>query len=802
MSSTLPARRAARRPVRAGSRGWRATALALAAALALGLTAAPAHALSLGRVTVQSALGEPLRAEIDIPQITPDEIANLRTALGSPEAFRAAGMERSAVLADLRISLQQRPNGTYFLRLASERAVNEPFIDLILEASGPTGRIVREYTLLFDPPSLRQAGPGAAPVPIPAQVTPAPAPEPAAPSTAAEASPPPASPPPPAAAPAPAPAAAAAPASPPAPAATASPPKRQITVQSGQTAAAIAAAARPRTVSLDQMLVSMLRTNPEAFIGGNVNRLKAGAVLELPTEAEAAAVGADEARQTVVAQSKDFNEFKQRLAAGVTERPATAAQGSPGRAATGQVQARVEEKKPAPATPDRLTLSKGAIEEGARDGKASEDRIARERAEREAASRVAELDRNIAELKRLGSESATLAAPPTAAASSASAPAPGIAVPSTLPAPGAAAETASAAASTAAAPASSPVSAPASVAPAPEKSGSTDLFAQPLLLAVAGGVLALLLALALYRRQQARNAQVHPDAATDRLAPDSFFGSSGGQRIDTSEGGNSMLYSPSQIDAAGDVDPVAEADVYLAYGRDLQAEEILREALRVTPQRLAIHTKLLEILARRQDADAFAEIARDAHALTAGSGPQWAEIAALGLELDPGNALYSGAGTPTAETGRTDGPAPAPAVPVAAPAPTPGPLAPSAVPPGLDLDIASFQPRSAPAAALEATGSPFDFSDEDTAAAPAAKVDPNAPDFDLAGLSLDLDDRGFNASASADAGALATKLSLAEEFQAIGDVDGARSLVQEVLAEAKTDGELRGRAERLLAELG
>jgi pilus assembly protein FimV len=532
------------------------------------------------------------------------------------------------------------------------------------------------------------------------------------------------------------------------------------------------------------MLVSLLRANPDAFIGGNVNRLKAGAVLELPNEAEAAAVGAAQARQTVIAQSKDFNEFKQRLAAGVTERPATGGAAPPGRATTGQVQARVEEKKPAPATPDRLTLSKGAIEERARDGKASEDRIARERAEREAATRAAELDRNIAELKRLGSESATLATPASAAAasaaSSASANPAGIPVPATLPAPGAAAGTASAAA-----------------APATDDNRLMDLLANPMLPAAVGVLLALLLGVALYRQQQVRRAPAgfETDAAGDKLAPDSFFGGSGGQRIDTSEAGNSMLYSPSQIDAAGDVDPVAEADVYLAYGRDLQAEEILREALQATPQRLAIHAKLLEILARRHDVDAFEAIARDAHALTGGSGPHWTQIASQGLELDPGNPLYSGAGVPApADMSRAS------TSPAMAQSPQPAPVPAPALPEGLDLDVASFRPRPTPPPAAEAAGSPFDFSDLEPGPAPAAKADSNALDFDLAGLSLDLQDPASSEPGSAGADALATKLSLAEEFHAIGDVDGARSLVQEVLAEA--DGDLRGRAQRLLAELG
>ena len=123
-----------------------------------------------------------------------------------------------------------------------------------------------------------------------------------------------------------------------------------------------------------------------------------------------------------------------------------------------------------------------------------------------------------------------------------------------------------------------------------------------------------------------------------RLQPDSFFGASGGQRVDTNEGtptGSSMVYSPSQLDAAGDVDPVAEADVYLAYGRDLQAEEILKEALRINPQRVAIHVKLLEIYAKRRDAKAFEQVASEAYSLTHGEGAEWDHICELGQELDP-----------------------------------------------------------------------------------------------------------------------------------------------------------------------
>lgn len=795
MSHTLFARLDARRPAPTRQSAWRTHAAALAVAFVLGLAPAPAHALSLGRITVQSALGEPLRAEIDVPQITADEIPNLRTALGGPEAFRAAGMERSPALADLQIILQQRANGSYFLRLTSDRVVTEPFLDLILEASGPAGRIVREYTLLFDPPSLRQAAAPATPIPAqvaPSAPAPAPAPTPAptpaiAPGAAsplaqaseASAPPPAAAPtPPPAPAPAPSVAAASAPAS-------AAKTGRRVTVQTGQTAGVIAATGKPRSISLDQMLVSLLRTNPDAFIEGNVNRLKAGAVLDMPTEEQAASVGAAEARQTLVAQSKDFNEFKQRLAEGVAERAPTGSNAT-GRAASGQVQTRVEDKKAAPAGADKLTLSKGAVEAGSRDGKATEDRIARERAERDTATKTAEIDRNIAELKRLGTESAALAEPaaPTASAAAAagSAPAAGVAVAAAIPglAPASGAASAPAAVASAAAPAAS--STPTASRAADDSAGLGALLGSWVLPVAAGAALVLLLGLALYRRRlHTQAAAEDADTSESRLQPDSFFGGSGGQRINTAEAPSSMMYSPSQIDAAGDVDPVAEADVYLAYGRDLQAEEILREALRATPQRIAIHVKLLEILARRNDLADFEPLAREAHALAGGTGPHWEQIASLGLEIDPGNPLYRKAAATVI------------AAPVAAP------------PPGLDLDFAAFAAKAvptapaAPTAPAESSASPFDFADEPEQT-PAPKTDNATLDFDLAGLSLDLDGPAGGASASTAGEALATKLSLAEEFQAIGDIDGARSLAQEVLAEST--GDIRGRAERLLAELG
>ena len=952
---------------------WRANALAIATAMLLAVSAQDASALGLGRVTVQSALGEPLRADIDIPEITAEEVASLRAVVASPEAFRAAGFEYNAAMANVQITLQRRPDGRYFLRLSSQRPVNEPFIDLILEANWSSGRIVRDYTMLFDPPNLRQSAP-----PLAAEVAPATRPAQTPPRAAApQASRPPA-------------AASAAPTPATREPATASKPEagagKQVTVKAGDTAGRIAAANKPTNVSLDQMLVALLRSNPEAFIGGNINRLKAGAVLEVPTAEQAEQVAAGEASRTIIAQSRDFNEFRRRLAEGV---PVASVTGSE-RQASGRVQAQVEEKKPAPASSDKLTLSKGAIQD-----KGAADKIARERAAKDEATRVAELSKNINELNKLGtatapasvaaasgakpgvplpvgvasaakaapsapaaapvaaassvkavasaqaaaptvatSASAPLAAPAGASASAAktaSAPAPAVplasssaakaasaaaavsppasapaAVAATAPSasaatsamPTATAPAASAAASPGLASASAPAAAAASAAsaarqvpqPQPvETSLVDDLLENPIVPATVAGVLALLLGFGFYRAQQRKKStQVDSSFLESRLQPDSFFGASGGQRIDTNEGnatGSSMVYSPSQLDAAGDVDPVAEADVYLAYGRDLQAEEILKEAMRTTPQRVAVHAKLLEIYAKRRDAKAFELIATEAFNLTRGQGPEWEHISELGQALDPANSLYRPGGHPAPlpadgdAQGEDSGTLATQVIPTAVSPSSPPDLdldldfsigddepAPAAsAPPGvatdmppvaepmpaLDMDFgsassATLEPPAPPelpatsppelAPEQDASDNGLSFDATQTMKPASAKPGPAqapAPDagmieFDLGALSLDLDSPaaasapptpaiskpqaeeaidstagaplstgGFEVEEGSDP--LATKLALAQEFNAIGDPDGARSLAQEVLAEAS--GDLKQKAQRFLAEI-
>ena len=929
-----------------------AAALITAGALSPSLV----HALALGPAKVLSSLGEPMRVEIDVPQISAEEAGSLKVGVPPPATFQAAGVEYNPSLARAAITLERRADGRAYLRVTSDRPVSEPFVDLILEVQWASGRVVRDYTLLFDPPVTRPAAPAA---PVAAQVPAAPAPAPVRPPASPSAMPLSALPPSPQAAarrPAPPPpppvAATRAPVASPPPVSAPAAGTQQVQVKAGETAGKIAAAHLSGEVSLDQMLVAMLRANPDAFIGDNVNRIKAGALIELPTAQQAASVSAAEARKLVAVQAANFNEFRRKLAESAT----TTVGGSANRQAGGKLQTSVEDRQAAAASPDKLKLSKGGVK-----GQSPEAAIASQRQKQEADQRVAELSRNIKDLDQLQKSApagATGAAPaagtasasglpvsvgsaPARPASAASASAPATSVVATAkpasaaasapaataslpasaavvaPAASATAGSASASASAAApavalaasgaastavigasgavaaasaAPAAAtaapvaasaaaaPASKPASVAkpkmppppPPPEPSFLDELLDNPLIPAGLVGLLALLGGFGYYRmRQRKQSAQVDSSFLESKAQPDSFFGSSGGQHVDTNDEtptGSSLAYSPSQLDAAGDVDPVAEADVYLAYGRDLQAEEILREALRVNPTRIAIHSKLLEIYAKRRDVRAFEVVAEQALKLTGGDGTDWERICGMGRDLDSDNALYQPGGRPVANMGDSSTektmvmvpglatatqpvtpvaqqPAPAPQdgvdVPIDldlgdldlplddTPAPSAAVAAPTATPPvddglsweALDSAPAPLAPSPSPAPAASATPPEptldFDVPDLDlssatepaslSSAAPAPEpADASMIEFDLGSLSLDLDQSlpATHTAASAAGGEgdpMETKLALAQEFHAIGDAEGARTLVEEVIA--GSTGALKAKAQRFLSEL-
>jgi len=394
-----------------------------------------------------------------------------------------------------------------------------------------------------------------------------------------------------------------------------------------------------------------------------------------------------------------------------------------------------------------------------------------------------------------------------------------------------------------------------------------SMFDNPLVLPGAGVLLALLAGFGIYRlRGRLRKDAGETSFLESRLQPDSFFGASGGQRIDTrdasSSSASSMSYSLSQLDAIGDVDPVAEADVYLAYCRDLQAEEILKEAMRSNPDRLAIRSKLLEVYAKRRDTKGFELLAGQLFAQSNGTGEEWAKAQEMGRQIDPQNPLYAPGGEPdllVREGGRVVEVLDATTMPQSV-TPSAAPTGPIAGPesldlgPELDLDldfaVSAKAPLDMPLSAAETTrpfttgasmadvhaGARADehaFSLDDIGAAPSSSATTasagtratgaGALDFDLGELSLDdgpatphqapapsaalpvVPDDDFASSLPAfevsdfDQDPLARKLELAEEFRQIGDMEGARDLLEEVIASA--DGSLKTKAQGMLDSL-
>ncbi|MES2756186.1 MAG: FimV/HubP family polar landmark protein [Pseudomonadota bacterium] len=596
-----------------------------------------ACAAGLGKLTVLSSLGQPLRAEIELTSVSNDEAAGLVAKLAAPEAFRQANIEFNPALLSLRFVVEQR-NGRQYIKISSSQPVNEPFVDMLLELSWNSGRLVREYTFLLDPAELRttqsaqvaatavdaanQGARSSTPASQPTRQGGAPTrqasqPAPAAPAPQARAKVE-------------------------QPATTEAKPAdsaaSKYTVKRGDTLGRIAGQIKPVDISLDMMLVALYRANPDAFIGNNMNRLKSGQILSVPDSEAIRGGGEGDARGVVVAHAADFNAYRNKLAGQVANAAPGKEQEST-QSGAGKIIAKVEERPTAAnESKDQLKLSKAAPAGAAGKGAApdAEDKIAKDRALADATARVKELERNVNDLEKL------MSVKNKAGSDAQSAPVPVVTteakpVAEVMPVP--------------AAPVAAPAAKPAAVVvkkePAPVEPTFADMIMDNITYVGAGLAIALLALFGLSRRKKKEDTPPgEPSilgAPTDQAH--SLFAETGGQSIDTSNSvfNSSFAPSASQLDT-NEVDPVAEADVYIAYGRDAQAEEILKEALRNHPERAPVRLKLLEIYAARKDQRSFEAQAGEMYGMTKGQGDEWAQAAALGLSIDPHNPLYATAG--------------------------------------------------------------------------------------------------------------------------------------------------------------
>ena len=393
-------------------RSQMATAVAVALAILSGGGVTSAEAAGLGRLTVQSALGQPLRAEVEVTSVSPDEAESLKARIASPEAFSRVGLQYKEALSGVRMDVENR-GGRYFIKVTSSRPINDPFVDLVVELSWASGTFSREYTFLLDPPTQQNANQAnrSGNAPVAGAATAAAATGAAAsgsnavrtidPATGrlvnqergaqgrSQAASQPTE-------------AKQQPAAQAQGGRDASSEGGTVTVGQGETLGMIAARVRPASATLDQTIVAIYRTNPTAFIQNNPNLIRQGRTLTIPSEGEIAAIDSTEAGRQLRMAARDFRSYKERMAGTTPE----VASGNGSSTASGAISAKVDDERGGQAgSQDRLELSRsegGKDEQGSAVGaRDAEAQVAREAALKEANSRIAELEKNVGALKSM-----------------------------------------------------------------------------------------------------------------------------------------------------------------------------------------------------------------------------------------------------------------------------------------------------------------------------------------------------------------------------------------------------------------
>ncbi len=634
-------------------------------------------ATGLGGINVSSSLGQPLKAEIELVSVANTDNSSISAKLASPEAFKSAGVDYPYSLPKLKFEVINRNSGSPSIKLTTTQPVNDPFVTLLIEVNWSSGKLLREYTFLLDPVDFKAQEPQPAQVKTIAPVvsTPVIAATPVAPASVAPMTEPVIATPAqahsvqiapiPTVAPTPvdtrkqtpntpkqtpiqpeaavpvqqvAPQQASPVESSPAPVAdalskeeaipVAEPEAKPLTVVRGDTLSKIALKSKPADVSLERMLVALYRANTDAFAGKNMNRLKTGKIIRLPDANDLDAVQQAEAVKVVRVQVADWNVYRQQLAAVKTEAGGeTAKQVSSGKVNTAVAESATSK---APAK-EVLKLSKGEApgDKAAGGGKASaqekanakeEETIAKNKALKEAQDRTALLERNVKDLQRL----AELKKQAGAAASSSGASAPAVV-------------------------ASAPVATkPKVVAPEPKIVEQASLLDDPVMLAAgAVGLLALGgVGFMLTRRNKKSGGKAK--AAEEKSEVEDIGGATG--RIaapvmpspDTGDFTQTAISDATTQANSDEVDPIGEADLFLTFGRDVQAEEVLTEALKSNPNNVPVRLKLLSIYATRKDTNSFfthAKVIKES-----GDAAAWSQAVVMGLALEPSNPLYGGDG--------------------------------------------------------------------------------------------------------------------------------------------------------------
>ncbi len=608
-------------------------------ALALLLLPQLSLALGLGDVRLNSRLNAPLDAEIELLGATPEELATLKAQLASRETFARYALEWPAFLNSVSVTRITGNDGRTLLRLRSQEPVTEPFVTLLVEVNWARGRLVREYTLLMDPPVFAPgAGEAAAPVAAPsvgaarqgdiARPAPEPATRPAAeaPGAAEESAP------------------------------RAAQATDTYTVRRGDTLTSIASRLAGEGET-PRMMVGLYQANPQAF-GNNMSDLHSGAVLRVP---DASAIGAISARDASTEVRRQYAAWRTRAGAAaspeerlrlVPPSQAGAGTGSPDIAASAQVgelNARVRQLE------GELKDTKGQLELRNRELADLQARLATA----QGATAAAPTPAPVPEPTPATPEGAVT--PPAGEAE----PQGEVAAP---PPPPAATEE----------PSQQPAATP---SPAPAEAGPSFFDTLRSLWYIPALLIAALLALFGVRKWKARE-QVDFDSSLGRLAEagaevaerrsgltdtarlrkpvggkedESFLVEESGPherpRIDDSgvfRKPAAVVTAPADQTLSGETainldqgDPLAEADFHMAYGLYDQAADLVRIAIQREPARRDLKLKLLEVFFVWGNKEQFLTTARElADARTDAPAGEWEKIVIMGKQLAPEDDLF------------------------------------------------------------------------------------------------------------------------------------------------------------------
>ncbi len=598
----------------------------------MSLSMADANAAGLGRMRVLSALGAPFSAEVELTNFKPEDENNMVVRIANAELFKQAGIDYNPALAGIFASIS-KDKASPSIVLSSSSPIGEPLLEILLEVSWQSGRLVRQYTVLLDPINPVNEAPAANNEPVQApssQIastpasTPLPVAQPSAEPVAKK------------------------PYTNEANAAGAS----SYDVRRGDTLYGIASRLSGTDAhQINALMALLLQNNPHAFDDNDINRLKTGVVLNTAGVGTGTiGNGMFKAGGGSGASQRKFEQYKQ----GSSKKAKTLASKKTGSKSVKNTVKTEAQNKPV-ATQDQLKVSGNAAvgnqskktadlaqtnaTSAAKDA-AKEAAIAKNRAIAEEKARIAELEKSIKKSidikNNLVTSPQALPAvdttnkmtPPAGAANKSqpaltlsSAPAAAPNTPS-MPAPAA-----PAAVAPAAAPAQATVAAP---TPAKPKTPAVEEPAwyeslDPLTLGGLGGVAALVGAWFVYRRKKNNeNAEFSDSTFNSKDTQGGLLTQDGGQAVDTF---NSVFVSNfSEANSpleASEVDPVAEADVYMQYGRDAHAEDILKDALKQNPTRHAVRLKLMELYASKNNQQGLSAQFDMLSQLTQSSGDDW-----------------------------------------------------------------------------------------------------------------------------------------------------------------------------------